>query len=225
MLTRARVSASTAMPKSVEVSPRAAPKYILVDYLFQFITITAGVLIALLINGLVEWNRNRALVVDARTTIAREIASNKNDLEATLGSISTDLQKLESALTFANDLLTKKSTSIKELNFHINLADLSASGWRTAERTGALSHMAYDEVQRLSLLYDLQDLIVEQQRALLNQLSEVSAILSGDFNPSNPNRRDLELFRERLMRLRAALLIHKDLATRLAENYAKALQR
>lgn len=212
------------MTKPAEVPPKAASKYTLVDYLFQFITITAGVLIALLINGLVEWNHNRTLVADARATIAREIAANKKDLDATLASMDADVHRLESALQYANDMLTKKSTSINELNFHINLADLSASGWRTAERTGALGHMDYDEVQRLSLLYDLQDLIGEQQRALIGQLSEVSSFLSSDFNPDNPNRRDLEVFRERLMRLRAALLIHQKLATRLGENYAKALQ-
>jgi hypothetical protein len=213
------------LPPSPPVAPRAASKYTPVDYVFQFITITAGVLIALLINGLMEWNNKRALVAEARATIAREIASNKKDLDATLRGMEGDIQKLESALTFANDMLTKKSTSVNELNFHINLADLSASGWRTAERTGALSHMDYDEVQRFSLLYDFQDLIVEQQRALVGQLGEVSAILSGDFNPDNPNRKDLELFRERLMRLRAALVIHKELTTRLAENYGKALRQ
>ena len=213
------------MTKPAEVLPKAPSKYTFVDYLFQFITITAGVLIALLINGLVEWNHNRVLVAEARATIAREIASNKKDLEATLTGVDGDVKKIDSALKFANEMLTKKSTSVNELNFHINLADLSASGWRTAERTAALSHMDYDEVQRLSLLYDLQDLIGEQQRALLGQLSEASSILSSDFDPDKPNTRDLEIFRERLMRLRAALVIHKDLATRLAEHYAKALQR
>jgi hypothetical protein len=213
------------MTKPAQVPPKSPSKYALVDYVFQFITVTAGVLIALLINGLVEWNHNRALVADARATIAREIAGNKKDLDATLASMDGDIKKLDSALKYANDMLTKKSTSVNELNFHINLADLAASGWRTAERTGALGHMDYDEVQRLSLLYDLQDLVGEQQRALLGQLGEVSAFLSSDFNPDNPNRTDLELFRERLMRLRAALLIHQKLATRLAENYVKALPR
>ena len=50
--------------------PKTVPKYAIVDYVFQFITVTAGVLIALLINGLVEWNHNRELVAEARATIA-----------------------------------------------------------------------------------------------------------------------------------------------------------
>ena len=91
--------------------PKTVPKYAIVDYVFQFITVTAGVLIALLINGLVEWNHNRELVAEARATIAREIERNKKDLDGTVASMPGDIQKLESALTFANEMLTKKKTS------------------------------------------------------------------------------------------------------------------
>lgn len=41
-------------------------KYTASDYLFQFITITVGVLIALSINGLVEWNERYAEVIAGR---------------------------------------------------------------------------------------------------------------------------------------------------------------
>ena len=37
-------------------------KYVASDYIFQFVTITAGVLIALLVNGFVELRDTRALV-------------------------------------------------------------------------------------------------------------------------------------------------------------------
>ena len=49
------------------------------DYFFQFVTITAGVLNALLINGMVEWNSNRSLVAQARQTIADEVRRNQRD--------------------------------------------------------------------------------------------------------------------------------------------------
>ena len=198
-------------------------KYSFVDYVFQFITITAGVLIALLINGLVEWNNNRQLVEEARTTIHREIADNKKDIEATLAGIQDDVKKFESAIKFATDMLTVKKTNVNQLDFHINLADLSSASWRTAERTGALSHMDYAEVQRYSKLYDLQDLIVEQQRNLVGQLGAVTAILNPDFDPDNPNPQDLAVFRERLLTLRAALLVHEQMARRLSENYSETL--
>ena len=54
------------MTEPVDITPPPpARKYDLADYLFQFIVITAGVLIALLLNSLVEWNNNRALVDQA----------------------------------------------------------------------------------------------------------------------------------------------------------------
>ena len=219
-----RKSAATAMTEPTDAPPPAAAKYAVVDYVFSFITITAGVLIALLINGLVEWNNNRELVAEARATIAREIAANKKDLEATLGGIQEDIKKFNSAIQFATEILATKKTTVNQLDFHLNLAELSSSGWRTAERTGALSHMDYDEVQRYSRLYDFQDLLVDQQRDLLGHLGEVTAILNSDFDPDNPNTKDLELFRERVMLLRAQLALHEQMAKRLAGNYAEALR-
>ena len=54
-------------------------------------------------------------------------------------------------------------------------------------------------------------------------LASASAIISSDFNPDNPNPKDLEVFRERVMALRSTLGIHQDMATRLVKNYAEAL--
>jgi hypothetical protein len=200
-------------------------KYTFVDYLFQFITITAGVLIALLINGLVEWSDNRALVAQARATIEQEIAANKKDLDVTLVGVAGDLKRFDNAIAFAGDMLTAKKTSINELKLYLNFADVSSAGWRSAERTGALSHMPYSEVQRYSLIYDLQEQYTEQQRAMILQLASASAFLSGDFNPDNPNPRDLEAFRDRVLQLRSMLNIHEQMAKRLTERYAEALQR
>jgi hypothetical protein len=211
-------------PTDVPPAPKPAPKYAVVDYVFSFVTITAGVLIALLINGLVQWNDNRSLVAEARATITREIADNKEELDSTIAGMQGDMKKFDSAIQFATEILAAKKTSVHELYLNVNLADLSATGWRTAERTGALSHMNYDEVQRYSKLYDFQELLVEQQRGLVGRLGETIAILNGNFDPDNPNRRDLELFRERAMALRAHLTVHEQMAKRLAENYAEALR-
>jgi hypothetical protein len=200
-------------------------KYTASDYFFQFVTITVGVLIALLINGLVEWNNNRVLVTQARQTIADEIRANQKDLDSTLTGIVDDLARFDNAIIFANDMLTRNKTSVNELKLHLNLADLTAAGWHSAERTGALSHMPYSEVQRYSLLYDLQELHTDQQRALLDQLAGASAILSGDFNPDNPNLKDLEDFRQRVRQLRAHLAIHEQMARRLSERYAEVISR
>jgi hypothetical protein len=200
-------------------------KYTAADYAFQFITVTAGVLIALFINELVVWKQNADLVTEARAMIQREIADNKKDLDATVAGFPRDREAMDASIAFATDMLAAGKTAITSIQLHYNMADLSDTSWRTAERTGALSHMDYGEVQRLSKLYDFQELFVQQQRAILSQLTLASSMLQGSFNPDKPNLKDLETFRGRVMELRAAIGIQEDFAKRLAENYAEALKR
>ena len=201
----------------------SSAKYTASDYLFQFITVTAGVLIALLVNGFVELRDTRVLVAQARETIAREIADNRNDLQKTMADFPKDAQAMENAMKFANEMLVAKKTNITEILLHVNLADLSSTAWRTAERTGALSHMDYAEVQHLSRVYDHQDIYVQRQRSLVNQLAEASALLTGEFNPDDPNRKDLELFRQQVMQLRASLNLQEDWAKQLSKDYVEIL--
>src|SRR5436190_5677006 len=153
-----------------------ANKYTAHDYAFQFITVTAGVLIALLIDGLVDWNHNRELVATARATIAKEIGANQHEVGISIGAKDRTEKQFANALKFSDDMLRNKKTDIHEMNLKLDLAEISSAAWRTAERTGALALMDYDEVQRYSRLYDFQDLFVEEQRQLLVELSGAMSI-------------------------------------------------
>lgn len=200
-------------------------KYTFADYAFQFITITAGVLIALLINGLVEWNNNQQLVAAARATILREIADNRTDLNATMAGLPADREKMLNAIKFADELLAKRKLTVSSLDLNYNLADkISDTGWRTAERTGALSHMDYAEVQKYSRLYDFQALVMEQQRQALSQLALATSIFRSDFDLDQPNLKDVETFRVRVVDLLGIVTVQEQLAKRLAESYAEALK-
>ena len=66
--------------ESVEVHPPHAAAHSLREFLAQLGTITAGVLIALSIEGLLEWNHYRTLR-EAKATIDLEIADNKKELD------------------------------------------------------------------------------------------------------------------------------------------------
>jgi hypothetical protein len=78
-------------------------KYGAADYVFQFITVTAGVLIALIIDGFVDYKATRDLVAEARTTIRLEVADNKKDLEGTLASFPRDNEESMNVLKFADN--------------------------------------------------------------------------------------------------------------------------
>jgi hypothetical protein len=199
-------------------------KYAFEDYLFQFITVTTGVLLALVVNGLDSWNDTRELVRKARTTIGREIGDNKKELEESISGFASDHKMLQDAIKFADELLAKGRSDLRAFKLNYNLAELSNTSWRTADRTGALSQMEHGEVQKYSKLYDFQDVFLERQRDALDRFADAMSLVEGDFSPEKPNLKDVELFRQRLMELRATLTIQEQFARRLLKNYEEALQ-
>ena len=197
------------------------------EFLFQLVTITAGILIALGIDGVVESRRQRALVREAHAAIVREIADNLRELEGSLPSLDAYRRHLEDAQRFATDIIKTGKTDIRGLHFGVNLPSLNRASWQTAERTGALGHMDYADVRKYSELYELQQYVVDNQRDIIRGVSGVSAIgaMGEGGDPTRARPQDLETFRARVVEAMAAVTIHRDLARQLAEAYKRTQAR
>jgi hypothetical protein len=194
-------------------------KYTFADYGFQFITVTAGVLIALLIDGLVDWNSNRELVAAAHASIAREVADNLKEMEGLPKSIASASSDIDNCLKFANDLLAKGKTDVSSLNLNFSLATLNSSSWLTADRTGALSHMSYGQVKEYAELYKLQELFDTVQRRGVDMVADSMALVTSGSDPTQADRQELMKFRDQLMRYRASLFVTENLGTTLTKAY------
>ena len=205
-----------------EIIPRQRPIVSAKELLLQLVIVTAGVLIALLIDSLVEWNHYRTLVREARTNISREIGESKADVENILAAIDGYQKDLSNALRFANDLLRDRKTEIDSVQFSFRFAELISAAWRSAERTGALSHMDYAEVQRYSRLYDLQDVFVEHQRSVLREVTLALAVIA-EGDPMQAAASDLERFRGHVRTLIAEVDLLRQLALQLIERYQEVL--
>ncbi len=206
----------------MEIHPPHGSIQSLKDFLIALATITAGVLIALSLEGLLEWNHNRRLVREARETVSREITDNKKEVDGILASAAARQNDLDNALRLANELLNSKKSDVRQVNLGSSIAELSSAGWQSAERTGALTHMDYAEVQKYAGLYELQNLFAVQQRQVLGRLASALAVLgAGDPHAAAP--RDLELFRQHVLELRASLIIERQLGQGLSEAYGKTL--
>jgi hypothetical protein len=215
--------AATAVTSAVRVRRRRERVYSVRGFLLELLVVTAGVLIALSLEGLREWNQHRSLVREAHVTIAREIADNDKEVEGLLKSMDDRGKNLEIALTFADELLATKKTSINELGLGFNLAELSSESWESAERTGALSYMDYTEVQGYSRLYSAQDLLASHQRRGFERMAAaISVFGSGD--PTLAPAKDLEVFRQHVLGLKADLFIEEQLAKRMRELYSQFLR-
>lgn len=206
------------------VGPSRAERAHTYRYFFiELLIVTSGVLIALSVDSLREWNQYRMLVREARATIAREIADNKKEVDISLSEVETRKANIRNALTLANDLLATRKSAIQEFRLGFAIAEVSSAGWQSAERTGALSHMEYSEVQKYSRLYSFQELYAAQQRQAVQRLSAAIALLS-DTNPHEAQPDDLRSFRQHLLVLGGELDVERQLATRLSELYAEVLK-
>jgi hypothetical protein len=81
--------------------------------------------------------------------------------------------------------------------------------------------MDYAEVQKYAGLYELQNLFAVQQRQVLVRLASALAV-RGAGDPHMAAPRDLELFRQQVLELRAGL-IERQLGQGLSEAYGKTL--
>ena len=196
------------------------------DFGVQLITITAGILIALSLEGVRESIHDRSLVREARENIHREIADNKREVDDEIRQMPDRGKKVDAALRFANDLLKTKHTDVHQVELGLNFPTLRAASWQTADRTGALAHMAYAEVQRYAELYAFQEFLTAQHRRALDALSSTIGILtaSEDGDPTKASAADIARFRDQLIALRSILFIEEQMTRTASERYKKALE-
>ena len=203
----------------MEIHPPHPAAHSFKDFLIQLGTITAGVLIALSVESVREWNHYRTLVTEAREMIRRELAD-KKEVEGILNGIPERQKSLVASIQLADEMLAKKEPTAHQLNLRFELADLGTASWQTADRTGALAHMDYAEVQKYARLYSHQDLYAQRQRLAVDQLGLAMGILQS--SPTEATPRDLELFRQRVIVLRATLDIEEQMARKLVASYGEA---
>lgn len=204
----------------MEIDPPHSSARSFKEFLLQLFAITVGVLIALSLEGLLEWNHYRRLVREAKETISLEIADNKRGVDGQLAALDARRKELDDSLRFADQLLSSRKTIVEKIGVSGSLTILSTAGWHSAERTGALSHMKYSEVKQYAELYSLQELYAEQQRRTWAPYAGTLAAITvyretGD--PSLVPRPDLEAFRQHTLALGASLVQEEQLGRPLVK--------
>jgi hypothetical protein len=196
------------------------------DFGLQLVTITAGILIALSLEGVRESFHNRALVREARENIRREIADNKRGVDGEIADIDKRNARLDTVFRFVHDIATTGRSDVHQIELRLDFPTLSVASWQTADRTGAFAHMEYAEVQKYAAVYGFQDLLIAQHRRAMETLTTSLGILasteSGD--PTKATPPELQRFRDQLVTLKSILVVEGDWARSASERYQKALE-
>jgi hypothetical protein len=190
--------------------------------LMQLLPVTVGILIALLIDGVIELARHRALVREAHAALAAEIAGNSSDLDVSLTGLVTMEGNLRTIAELVDDILNTGKTNITEFEFGLEFPSLDRANFQSAERTGALGYMKFSEVKEYSELYALQHLVEDSQRDLMARMTTLGVITRAmDSGDPEGYAFDLQNSRKDVANFQFALYLHSALAHTLADAYRR----
>jgi hypothetical protein len=138
-------------------------RYILVELAI----VTAGLFIALTLNGVVDWVHHKQLVHDARRNMQQEIGQNRQTVRKDMQQLRLTLARVESNIATLHRLLANPAAHAT-LSIEIVYNGLEDAAWQTARNTDALSYMPFDEAQRYSDLYSSVDYVNDRATALVD---------------------------------------------------------
>jgi hypothetical protein len=187
--------------------------------------ITAGVLIALTLEGLVAWIDHRVLVREAVANLAQEIRNNKKELDSLFTSFEKEGNQLEHLDDLAQLVLDRKAPENMTMELHTNSAELKNAAVTTGQITGAFGYMEYGQVSRYAEIYDFQAQFMRlQEREGQNFLAVLAFIerFSGKVPPPAPA---IEEWRGRIAVARAGIFIREQMARQLLKRYDEILTK
>lgn len=162
----------------MEIHPIRGPVLTWREFFVHLSIITIGILIALSLEGLVEWMHHRTLVREARENLAIEIAHNKKAIEVALPRLQKSQQQLTHIIEVMQKLESNPKTSLSgELGWSLTFDALYSTSWNTANRSGAVAYMSYDEVAKYTDLYDGQAEFTRMRDQAIQSLVELGGLM------------------------------------------------
>lgn len=153
------------------------------EFLLHLVAITIGLLIAVQIESFVEWRHHKHVAAEAREALHNEIASNLKVLQdaaprqkyrATLAK--DDLAAMQQVIDRPNDAAAQPHTFDADCS---TVGDeLDDTAWKTAQSTGALDYMPYDEASTYVNIYQAQDRLAAAELRPCDDAAAIIGILS-----------------------------------------------
>jgi hypothetical protein len=197
------------------------------EFIFHMFTVILGILIALGLEGIVEWAHHRALVREARENITVEIEKNKETLDAALPEFKQRNEALNHVVDAVHRLeKTHRVAKGQAVNFGMSNHDLYSTAWQTASTSGAVTYMSYDELRRYTDIYVTQQAFSTLQAQALDHTIDFGALVEAtmfDDPKSITNEKLQAIAREayRQLILQKAL---EDVSTELSKAYGDLLK-
>jgi hypothetical protein len=146
------------------------------DFAIHLTIVTIGLFIALMLEARVEYWHHRHIVAEARANIRLEIEENHKSAQKNLVYVQQSADTIKANVQAIHELMARPKNFHGSIMNSMSFESFHDAAWRTARDTGALSYMPYDEVQRYSDVYMMEQMV--------NQKAMDTA--QNDFRASSP---------------------------------------
>ena len=195
------------------------------DFLLHLLTITIGLLIALSLEGCVEWAHRRHLVHEAERSLQVEIETNATGLKETAADILNQRKILTADVAVLKQIIKDRKPpkdSHMEITFHIRGFDNLS--WKTAQSTGALAYMSYSKAKEFAEIYDMQEQTdVAQHQAARDAILSLAPFINADDKDPDPTGGDAVSIKRNIEILQGQLILLDSLVAGLDGKYKKFL--
>jgi hypothetical protein len=151
------------------------------EFLLHLFTITVGLLIAVQIESFVEWRHHLHLAEEARVALRAEIAGNLKDLKdlqpglkAWREQVDADLAAMQRIQDHPDDPAAQHAS----LTVNSSGVTLDDTAWRTAQSTGALAYMPYEEAKRYATIYQAQSTLQAMENKPLEDAAAILGLIA-----------------------------------------------
>jgi hypothetical protein len=215
----------------MEIHAPHRPILTLKEALVHLCIVTAGILIALSLEGALEWSQHRELVRETRQRLRNEIRGNQESVQTVLKGLDPAKTRFSHAIDVVNDLSApgklKEAASIfspvgGNLLSGMSFAFFNTASYTTAEVTGALGFMEYSETIKYADTYDLQALYTRMQDGIEKDV--FAAAMLGTSLLAKPTPTEVDDVKRQLRLALGGLAIMENLANALNERYSRALK-
>jgi hypothetical protein len=151
------------------------------EFLLHLFTITVGLLIAVQIESFVEWRHHVHLAAEARASLRKEIAQNLRDfkkmqpgLKAWEDQTDADLAAMQRIQDHPNDPKAQHAS----ITLTFSIVSMPDTAWKTAQATGALTYMPYEEAERYSSIYQEQAQLLALQYKPMEEVATINGLVA-----------------------------------------------
>jgi hypothetical protein len=191
------------------------------DFFIHLLTITIGLLIALSLDGLVEYQHHRHLAREAEDGLRAEIAHNAQEIGRQRQMIKDGQNKLETTLKSLAEMRAHPHAKRGPIYLLFGLGAFDDMAWKTAQNTGAITYMPYKDAQAFSNIYLEQEVYLRMVLLNAEDLGSADSLFISHPDDWVPSPAQIDMVTDRIGKVQFDLVILSSVVYTLDNTYQK----